>query len=309
MRLGVDLGGTKIEILALDTGGREVLRERVPTPRGSYEDTIRTIVELVGNVEAKLGCAGSLGVCIPGAISTKTGLVKNANSTNLIGHPLDKDLATALHRTIRVENDANCFALSEGTDGAARGAGIVFGIIAGTGIGGGVCVDGYVIRGAHSVGGEWGHNDLPRPSVWEVEHAPLCYCGKKGCIETWCSGPALTRLYETHSGKPKALPDIVDAARRGELAAVTEMEAFYDRFARSISSVVNILDPDVIVLGGGLSNIGTLYEELPPRVERYAFTPEAPTKIVKNMHGDSSGVRGAAWLWREEEAADGLPCE
>lgn len=307
MRLGVDLGGTKIEILALDTGGRELLRERVSTPRGSYEDTVRTIVELVRNTEAKLGRTGSLGVCIPGAISAKTGLVKNANSTNLIGHPLDKDLAAALHRPIRMENDANCFTLSEASDGAATGASVVFGVIAGTGIGGGVCVNGHVIRGAHSVGGEWGHNDLPRPSVWEVEHAPQCYCGKKGCIETWCSGPALVQLYEAHSGKPMALPDVVEAARRGELAAVTEMEAFYDRFARSLSSIVNILDPDVIVLGGGLSNIEMLYEELPPRVERYAFTLEAPTKIIKNKHGDSSGVRGAAWLWQEEEAADGLP--
>jgi len=309
MRFGVDLGGTKIEIMALDTGGREILRERVATPRGSYEDTVRTIVELVRNTEAKLGRSGSLGVCIPGAISTKTGLVKNANSTNLIGHPLDKDLAAALHRSIRMENDANCFTLSEASDGAAMGAGVVFGIIAGTGVGGGVCINGHIIRGAHSIGGEWGHNALPRPNLSEVTHAQDCYCGKKGCIETWCSGPALVRLYELHSGKPKALPDIIEAARQGELAAITKLENFYDRFARAISSVVNILDPDVIVLGGGLSNIEALYEELPPRIEHYAFTPEAPPKVVKNKHGDSSGVRGAAWLWQEDEAAQGLPRE
>jgi fructokinase len=309
MRLGVDLGGTKIEILALETGGRALLRERVPTPRANYEDAVRAIVNLVLGTESKLGRKGSLGIAIPGAISPKTGLVKNANSTNLIGHPLDKDLSAALNRTVRIENDANCFTLSEATDGAAAGAGIVFGIIAGTGVGGGVCVDGKVLRGAHSVTGEWGHNPLPVPSAYELEHAPACYCGKRGCIEAWCSGPAIARLYEAHSGTPKALPDIVEAARRGEAAAVTEMEAFYDRFARSISTVVNILDPDVIVLGGGLSNIATLYEQLPPRVERYAFTVEGESKIVKNLHGDSSGVRGAAWLWGEEEANFPMPNE
>jgi fructokinase len=303
MRLGVDVGGTKIEILALENGGREILRQRVPTPRKAYEDTVRAIAELVTATEARLGKKGSLGVCIPGAISPKTGLVKNANSVVLIGHPLDKDLSHALARPVRVENDANCFALSEASDGAAMGEPVVFGIIAGTGVGGGVVVGGHVLTGAHAIAGEWGHNDLPRPSVAEVEHAADCYCGKKGCIETWCSGPALVRLYEAHTGKPKALPDIVEVARKGELAAITVLEAFYDRFARAISGVVNILDPDVIVLGGGLSNIETLYTELPPRVEHYAFTSERPPRIVKNQHGDSSGVRGAAWLWREEEVA------
>lgn len=307
MRLGVDLGGTKIEILALESGGQELLRERVPTPRKSYDDALRAIVELVESTERKVGRSGSLGVAIPGAISPKTGLVKNANSTNLIGYPLDRDLSSALNRRVRVENDANCFTLSEATDGAAAGAEIVFGIIAGTGVGGGVCVHGRVLRGSHSVTGEWGHNPLPAPSVYEVEHAPACYCGKRGCIETWCSGPAVARLYERRTGEAKALPDIVEAARRGELAAVAEMESFYDRLARSISTLVNILDPDAIVLGGGLSNIDALYKELPPRVERYAFTVEAKTKILKNVHGDSSGVRGAAWLWREDEVAKGLP--
>lgn len=307
MRLGVDLGGTKIEILALETGGRELLRERIPTPRNNYEDAVHAITNLVHSTERKLGRKGSLGVAIPGAISPKTGLVKNANSTNLIGYPLDKDLSLALDRDVRVQNDANCFTLSEATDGAAAGADIVFGIIAGTGVGGGVCVHGKVLAGAHSVTGEWGHNPLPAPSTYELEHAPNCYCGKRGCIETWCSGPAIARLYEMRTGKAKALPDIVEAARRGELAAVSEMESFYDRFARSISTLVNILDPDVIVLGGGLSNIATLYEELPPRVERYTFTVEGGTRIVKNLHGDSSGVRGAAWLWEEEEVAKGLP--
>ncbi len=307
MRLGIDLGGTKIEILALEAGGRELLRERVPTPRNSYDEAVRTLVGLVRNTEKKVGRQGSVGIAIPGAISPKTGLVKNANSTNLIGHPLDRDLSAALGRSVRVENDANCFALSEATDGAAAGAGVVFGIIAGTGIGGGVCVHGKVLTGAHSVTGEWGHNPLPAPTLHEVEHAPNCYCGKRGCIEVWCSGPAVAHLYEARTGKAAALPDIVEASRRGELAAITELEGFYDRFARSISTLVNVLDPDVIVLGGGLSNIDALYEELPPRVERYAFTVEGYPRIVKNKHGDSSGVRGAAWLWREDEVEKGLP--
>lgn len=306
MRLGVDLGGTKIEIMALETGGREVLRERVPTPRKAYEDSVRAIAHLVQSVEAKLGKNGSLGLCIPGAISPKTGLVKNANSVVLIGHPLDRDLSAALARPVRVENDANCFALSEASDGAAMGARVVFGIIAGTGVGGGVVVDGRVLTGPHAIAGEWGHNGLPRPNLAEVEQAPDCYCGKKGCIETWCSGPALMRLYAAQSGTAKALPDIVEAARNGEPAAITVLEAFYDRFARAISELVNILDPDVIVLGGGVSNIEALYTELPPRVEHYAIAAEGPTRIVKNKHGDSSGVRGAAWLWREHEVAQGL---
>ncbi len=307
MRLGVDLGGTKIEILALENGGGELLRERVPTPRESYEEIVRAIAGLVQAVESKLGRKGSLGIAIPGCISRVTGLVKNANSTNLIGHPLDKDLEAALSRSVRVENDANCFALSEAADGAAAGAETVFGIIAGTGVGGGVCVGRKVLTGAHSIAGEWGHNPLPSPDKHEIEHAPLCYCGKRGCIETWCSGPALSTRYYKRTGRNLALPEIVDAARRGEDAALTTLESFYDRFARAIAGVVNILDPDVVVLGGGVSNIDELYTELPARVAGYAFTPEGPTKIVKNIHGDSSGVRGAAWLWREDETEAELP--
>jgi fructokinase len=301
MRLGVDLGGTKIEILALESGGRELLRERASTPRENYEEAVRAIVGLVEDAERKLGRRGSLGVAIPGAISRVNGLVKNANSTNLIGHPLDKDLSHALGRPVRIENDANCFTLSEATDGAAAGAEIVFGIIAGTGVGGGVCVNGKVLTGAHSVSGEWGHNPLPSPGPHEVEHAPYCYCGKRGCIETWCSGPALSSRYHKRTGKNLSVPEIVEAARRGSDAAQMTLENFYDRMARSIATVVNILDPDVIVMGGGLSNIDELYDELPAFVQRYAFTTESPTKIVKAMHGDSSGVRGAAWLWGENE--------
>ena len=307
MRFGIDLGGTKIEILALGERGDERLRQRISTPRDNYEDIVRAIRDLVTDTEAKLGCRSSVGVAIPGAISRKTGLVKNANSTRLIGHPLDKDLGAALHREVRIENDANCFALSEAADGAGAGYGIVFGIIAGTGVGGGICVDGRVLAGAHGIAGEWGHNPLPAPhGHQEIEDAPRCYCGRHGCIESWCSGPSLVSLYEARTGQRLSVPEIVEAARRGEVPAVAEMEAFYDRFARSIASVVGILDPDVIVMGGGLSNIEALYTELPPRVERYAFTPEGPTNIVKNVHGDSSGVRGAAWLWREEEVSQVL---
>ena len=308
MRFGIDLGGTKIEILALGERGEERLRRRISTPRDKYEDAVRAIRDLVQDAEAKLGCRGSVGVAIPGAISRKTGLVKNANSTCLIGHPLDKDLNAALQREVRIENDANCFALSEATDGGGAGFDIVFGIIAGTGVGGGLCVGGRVLAGAHGIAGEWGHNPLPAPrGNQEIEDAPRCYCGRHGCIECWCSGPSLVSLYEARTGQKLSVPQIVEAAGCGEVPAVAEMEAFYDRFARSIAGVVCILDPDVIVLGGGLSNIDALYTELPPRVERYAFTPEGPTNIVKNVHGDSSGVRGAAWLWREEEVPAGLP--
>jgi len=296
MRLGIDLGGTKIEIAALDDSGTLVVRERANTPQTGYDDTIRAMRDLVVAAEKKLGATGTLGVAIPGTISSKTGFVKNANSTRLIGHPLDKDLGAALNRTVRVANDANCFALSEATDGAAKGADVVFGIIAGTGVGGGVCIGGRSIAGAHLIAGEWGHNPLPGAREDEIP-GPECYCGRRGCIEAWCSGPALERQYLAASGRNLSARDIADSAERGSETACTIMDAFYDRFARAIASVVNILDPDVIVIGGGLSNIDALYRELPPRVEHYAFTPEGQTRIVKNLHGDSSGVRGAAWLW------------
>jgi len=304
MRLGIDLGGTKIEIIALDDYGNESHRHRVPTPHSGYEETIRAIRDLVTDTETKLGMRGSVGVAIPGAISPVTGLVKNANSTRLIGHPLDKDLSAALGRPVRVANDANCFTLSEATDGAGKGYDVVYGIIAGTGVGGGVCVKGHVLNGPHAIAGEWGHNPLPAPRDDEIADAPACYCGKHGCIESWCSGPALAADYKRLTGRAMAAPDI---AASKEPAALETLERFYDRFARAIATLVNILDPDAIVLGGGLSNIDALYTELPPRVEHYAFTPEAPSRILKNVHGDSSGVRGAAWLWHKDEVAQGLP--
>lgn len=304
MRLGVDLGGTKIEILALGKGGEVLLRERVATPQTAYEDTVRAIADLVRAAESRLGRRGTLGLAIPGTISPLTGLVKNANSTRLIGHPLDKDLATALSRPVRVANDANCFALSEASDGAAAGKDIVFGIIAGTGVGGGVCVGGRVLTGAHAIAGEWGHNPLPAPTPDEFAAQPSCYCGKKGCIEAWCSGPAVAAEFARRTGKKLIAAEIAEAAAKGDVEAQAALERLYDRFARAIASLVNVLDPDAIVLGGGLSNIDALYAELPPRVELYAFTPQGKTAILKNRHGDSSGVRGAAWLWSEAEAAD-----
>jgi fructokinase len=302
MRLGIDLGGTKIEIIALGEGGRELLRERVATPQTAYEDTIRAMRDLVLGVEAKLGRKGTLGVGIPGTISPLSGLVKNANSTRLIGHPLDKNLGDALSRPVRVANDANCFALSEASDGAAAGKDIVFGIIAGTGVGGGVVIGGRVLNGAHAIAGEWGHNGLPRMTPEEMAQSQRCYCGRMDCIEAWCSGPSVSRQYQARTGRSLPVHAIVEAAHRGDADAVAIIEGFYDRFARSIATLVNILDPDAIVLGGGLSNIEALYAELPPRIEHHAFTPQGRTPILRNRHGDSSGVRGAAWLWREGEA-------
>ena len=302
MRIGIDLGGTKIELVALDSAGEVVWRERVPTPKDDYVGTVHAMRDLVARAEDELGARGSVGVAIPGTISARTGLVKNANSTKLIGHPLHRDLAAAIGRPVRVANDANCFALSEATDGAGKGAHTVFGIIAGTGVGGGVVIGGRVLVGANAIAGEWGHNPLPWPSHDEVP-GPDCYCGKKGCIESWLSGPALARQFKEATGRVLMATEIAEEAEQGDAAAKAMMEVFYDRFARSIASIVNILDPDVFVVGGGLSKIDGLYRELPKRIMAYAFTPEGPTPVLKNVHGDSSGVRGAAWLWGEGEHA------
>jgi len=295
MRFGIDLGGTKTEIMALKRGGAVALRRRVETPK-TYSGLLELLVELVAGAESELGARGSVGMAIPGSESFGTNLIKNANTTYLIGKPLRRDLERALGRKVRLANDANCFALSEASDGAAAGAATVFGVIAGTGVGGGVVVDGKVLGGAHGIGGEWGHIPLPAPSVEEVNIAPLCYCGKRGCLEVWCSGPGLAADFKRVTGRSATAEEIASSDGTDERAAIDRL---IDRFARAMATMVNILDPDVIVMGGGLSNIERLYSELPPLVEKYGFNLGGPPKIVKNMHGDSSGVRGAAWLWPE----------
>ena len=275
-RIGVDLGGTKIELLALDATGREAFRKRVPTPQGDYAATVAAVAALVFECEGLLGGKPTVGIGIPGALSLATGLVKNANSTCLIAHDLKRDMENALQREIRIANDANCFALSEATDGAGRGARVVFGVILGTGVGGGIVVEGRVLTGPNSIAGEWGHNPLPLP---RMEDLPLadCYCGRKGCIEAYLSGPALAR----------------DGGAESEAA----MARYEERLARALAGVVNILDPDVIVLGGGISNLRRLYANVPLLWRPYVFSDHVATKLASHAHGDSSGVRGAAWLW------------
>jgi fructokinase len=295
MRFGIDLGGTKTEIVALAPGGAVVLRRRVETPRG-YTGLLELLAELVAGAESELGTRGTIGMAIPGSESFGTNLIKNANTTYLIGKPLRRDLERVLGRKVRLANDANCFALSEACDGAAKGAGTVFGVIAGTGVGGGVVVDGKVLGGAHGIAGEWGHIPLPAPSVEEVNTAPLCYCGKRGCLEVWCSGPGLAADFKRATGRDATAEEIANADGQEERSA---MDRLVDRFARAMATMVNILDPDVIVMGGGLSNVERLYRDLPPLVEKYGFNLGGQPRIVTNMHGDSSGVRGAAWLWPE----------
>jgi fructokinase len=292
-RLGIDLGGTKTEIIALAADGRVALRRRIGTPR-DYDSLIRVLGEMVQGAETELGAQGTVGMAIPGSESFGTNLIKNANTTYLIGKPLRQDLENILARPVRLANDANCFALSEASDGAAAGAATVFGVIAGTGVGGGVVIGGEVLGGAHGIGGEWGHIPLPAPSLEEITTAPLCYCGKRGCLEVWCSGPGLAQDFKRVTGLDTSAEQIAASNGAEERAAVTRL---IDRFARAMATLVNILDPDVIVMGGGVSNIDRLYGELPPLVENYGFNLGGPPRIVKNMHGDSSGVRGAAWLW------------
>jgi fructokinase len=297
MRIGIDMGGTKIEAIALD-GRRELLRRRIAAPRGDYEATIRAVAALVGAIESQLARTGTVGVGIPGAISASTGLVKNANSTWLIGHPFDRDLEAALGRPVRVTNDANCFALSEATDGAGQGTKIVFGVILGTGTGGGVVVHGRVLEGRNRIAGEWGHNPLPWPQHGEWP-GPACYCGQTGCIETFLSGPGLSAGYQTLSSRCVPAQDVVKLAEEGDPYALRALDAYEGRLARALASIINVLDPDVIVLGGGLSNIARLYRNVPPLWEPFVFSDSSDTPLVAARHGDSSGVRGAAWLWSE----------
>jgi fructokinase len=296
LRLGIDLGGTKIEIAAFDENGREALRRRVATPRGDYRATVEAVAALVGGAEIELGERGTLGIGMPGAESRVTGRIKNANSTCLIGQPLKRDLQVLLRREVRLANDANCFALSEAVDGAAAGAEIVFGVILGTGCGGGVVVRGQVLTGANAIAGEWGHNPLPWPADHE-QPGPACYCGKHGCLETWLSGPGLARDFRAGGGGNLPAHTIASMAEEGDKDCQAAMERHEDRLARGLAQVINVLDPDVIVLGGGLSNIARLYENVPRLWGRYVFSDHVATRLVAPAHGDSSGVRGAAWLW------------
>lgn len=292
-RLGIDLGGTKIEIAAFDAGGGAMLRRRVATPQGDYPATLRAIAELVDGVERQLRTRGSLGIGIPGVESRVSGLIKNANSTCLIGQPLRQDLQTLLQREIRLANDANCFALSEAVDGAAAGAEVVFGVILGTGCGGGIVVRGQALAGANAIAGEWGHNPLPGAGDDE-RPGPACYCGRHGCIETWLSGPGLARDHLIRTGENL---DAATIAASPDPACLATMARYEDRLARGLAQVINLLDPDVIVLGGGLSNIARLYENVPRLWSRHIFSDHVATRLVAPLHGDSSGVRGAAWLW------------
>lgn len=299
MRIGIDLGGTKIEGVALANNGSELARMRLPTPRNSYADTIAALCEIVGELETRTGETGSVGIGTPGAISPATGLIKNSNSTCLNHMPFNADIEEALKRPVRIANDADCFALSEATDGAGAGAPTVFGVILGTGVGGGLVINGRLLQGPNAIAGEWGHNPLPWPLPDEMP-GPNCYCGKKGCIESWNSGPAFEAEYNAFEKKDRSAEEIIIAARNGERPAKTALWRYSDRLARALATVINIVDPHVIVLGGGMSNTDELYTEVPSRWGAYVFSDRVDTKLVRNMHGASSGVRGAAWLWPNE---------
>ena len=295
LRIGIDVGGTKLEAIALDGAGAEIRRLRIPTPRGRYDGTLDAIVTLVTSLEAGIGRQGTVGLGIPGTVSPLSGLVKNANSTWLIGRPLQRDLEERLGRPVRLANDANCFTLSEAVDGAAAGADVVFGVIIGTGCGGGIAVHQRVLTGPNAIAGEWGHNPLPAPEEGEWP-GPPCYCGRTGCIETFLSGPALERDYVALGGMSTDAREIAARAEAGESIANLALERYERRFARALTAVLNLLDPDVVVLGGGVSNIERLYTNLPPLLAPFGNEPPA-TRLVKARYGDSSGVRGAAWLW------------
>lgn len=299
MRIGIDLGGTKMEGIALDNQGQELFRHRIPTPQHDYQGTLDAITGLVLLLEQETGQTGTVGMGIPGTISPATGLVKNANSTWLIGQPLTEALQDKLHREVRIANDANCFAVSEATDGAAKGAHVAFGVIIGTGVGGGICIDRIPLVGINAIGGEWGHNSLPWPRDDERPgHA--CFCGHPGCIETFCSGTGFVRDHKEHGGKGETGQEIVELALKGDEQAEQSLQRYEDRLARALSSVINIIDPEIIVLGGGMSNVERLYDNVPKLWGEYVFSDRVDTRLVQNQYGDSSGVRGAAWLWPKE---------
>lgn len=299
MRIGIDLGGTKIEGIALDDDGAVLARRRVPTPSGDYRATLHAVAALVEELERGAGARGSIGIGTPGALSRATGKIKNANSVCLNGQALDRDLAALLQRPVRIANDANCLALSEAVDGAAAGADVVFAVIVGTGTGGGIAVHGRIVEGVNAIGGEWGHNPLPWPRDDE-RPGPACYCGKHGCIETFLSGPGLARDHRAAGGDAITAEDIAQRAQAGDVHALATLARYEDRMARALATVVNILDPDVIVLGGGLSKLARLYHNVPALWRQYVFSDRVDTRLVPALHGDASGVRGAAWLWAKE---------
>jgi fructokinase len=300
MRIGIDLGGTKIEAAALDRNASVRARRRVTTPAGDYAATIAAVAALVGAIENELGGRASVGVAMPGTLSPASGLVKNANSTCLIGKPFDRDLIAALGRPVRFANDANCLALSEAVDGAAQGASVAFGAILGTGVGGGIAIDGRILGGANGIAGEWGHSPLPWPRDDE-RPGPSCYCGKHGCVEAFLSGPGLARDHRDVTGEALEPAEIAARAASGAPGAQATMARYVDRLARGLATVINLLDPDVIVLGGGLGQITELYRAVPERWQAYVFSDTVATRLVPPRWGDSSGVRGAAWLWSERE--------
>lgn len=295
MRIGIDLGGTKIELIALGAGGEVLLRERVATPQGDYRATLRAVADLVAAAERTVGAgaaAASVGIGIPGAESRASGLIKNANSTCLIGKPLRHDLEQLLGREVRIANDANCFALSEAVDGAGVGAPVVFGVILGTGVGGGIVIDGKVLAGANAIAGEWGHNPLPGE-----HHQGNCYCGRRGCIELYLSGPGLAADHRRVTGADCSPQRIAERAAAGDADCEAALRRYEARLAKALATAINLLDPDVIVLGGGLSNIDRLYANVPRLWGEHVFSDQVATRLLKHRHGDSSGVRGAAWLW------------
>ena len=296
MRFGIDIGGIKIEAIALDDSGVEVMRERVPTPTADYPSLLEAVRDLVVSFESQLGAEATVGVGHPGVISPATGQIKNSNSQALLGRALDHDLSAILDRPVRLANDADCFALSEATDGAGAGFATVFGVILGTGVGGGVVVSGRLVHGPNAIAGEWGHNPLPPSAAGPVELLD-CYCGRAGCIERYLSGPGISADHLAMTGIVTTAADISAAAQVGEPDAVATLDRYVERLAAGLAVVINVLDPAVIVLGGGVSNIQALYEQVPERWDRYVFSDRVDTQLAQNLHGDSSGVRGAAWLW------------
>jgi len=297
IRIGIDLGGSKIEGIALSESGDQLYRTRIPTPQGDYKAILQVVTDLVKKIETRVAKKGSVGICTPGALSPESNLMRNSNSVCMNGKPVLDDLQNILARDVLIANDANCFALSEATDGAGKDAAVVFGVIIGTGTGAGIVVDKKVIVGQNSIAGEWGHNPLPWPGDMELP-GPECYCGKNGCIETWLSGPGIVRDHELHNNAFIDAETLANKAKFGDEEALETFERYENRMARSLAHIINIIDPDVIVLGGGVGNIKRLYENVPAIWGNYVFSDVVSTKLLAPVHGDSSGVRGAAWLWR-----------